>query len=335
MRQLPGILGAHAMAGTPGTCMRDSRIASLVLALLAAACGGESEKSGSDDSSSSSSSSSTAGGGASSGGSSSTANTDGTACSGGDAIDPGCFGSPGPVTNGSTASVGTGGSTNGSTDTTTSANSGGSAGAACQPQDVSGAGECAAAFGVFFLGERCGWLSGCNCVGEDCDDPYDDEASCEAAHRECLAPDCAPQDISYVGDCDPASVYVFNGIECAAMEGCSCVGNDCDARFTSLEACVAAYATCTERESSCDELEAAYGNYVGHTTCQDDGDCVVVEGLCAADHGCAHVVNRHWGKAGIDAYTEAWNAAGCPQVDCDCDVPESAVCSAGVCTEAK
>jgi hypothetical protein len=200
---------------------------------------------------------------------------------------------------------------------------------------VAGEGACGAAFGVFFLGDRCFWVSGCNCVGDDCDNAYEDEAACEAAHAECLAPDCAPQDIALVGDCDPASVYAFNGLECVAMEGCSCEGNDCGATFASLEACTAAFASCTERQLSCDDLEAAYGNYVGHTACQDDGDCVVVAGLCAAEHGCAHVVNRHWGKAGIDAYTGAWNAAGCPQVDCDCDVPTAAVCSAGVCMEAK
>lgn len=334
MKKSSAIHSMLAAAGTPGTKTRDSRIALLLLGLTLAACGGESAKSGSDDSTSGTSS-----GGASSGGSSSTGNTGGTNCSGGDPIDPGCFGSPGPVTNGSTTSVGAGGSTSGSTDTTSGSSggsvgvggAGGSAGAACQAQDVSGAGECAAAFGVFFLGDRCGWLSGCNCVGSDCDNGYDDEAACEAAHRECLVDDCAPQDIAFVGDCDPAGVSVFNGIECVGMEGCSCHGDDCDASYSSLEACTAAHAHCAGREQSCDDIAAAYGDYVGHTACQDDGDCVIVEGLCAAGHGCAHVVNRHWGKPGIDAFTETWDAAGCPQVDCDCEVPESARCNSGVC----
>ncbi len=303
-------------------------------ALLVAACGGESETGASDGSNISTSSA----GGSSHGGSG------GSDCSGqDDVIPPGCFGSPGPVTNGSTASGGAGGTASASTDTTSASSGGsagvggaaGSAGAACDPQDVAGEGACGAAFGVFFLGDRCSWVSGCNCVGDDCDHPYENEAACEEAHHECLAPDCAPQDVSYMGGCDPVGVWVFNGIECVGMEGCSCVGSECEATFTSPEACVAAHATCAEQQRSCDDLATTYRNYVRHTACQDDSDCAIVEGLCAAGYGCVHVVNRHWGKAGIDAYTAAWDAAGCPQVDCDCDVPASATCNGGVCQPAK
>ncbi|HEU5075296.1 MAG TPA: hypothetical protein VFU02_13995 [Polyangiaceae bacterium] len=308
----------------------------MLLGLLLAACGGESTTSNSEDSNS----------GNGSGGTSSTSSTgssSSTDCSGrSEVVPPGCFGSPGPVTSGSTTGVGTGGAASGSSDTTSASaggsgglgGAGGSAGGACEAQDVAGEGACGAAFGVFFLGDRCFWVSGCTCEGDDCENPYEDEASCERAHRGCLD-GCAAQDITLIGGCDPAGVWVFNGIECVAMEGCSCIGDDCDASYPSREACEAAHAVCAERPRSCDEIAAAYGEYVAHTACHDDNDCEVAVGLCAAGHGCAHVVNRRWGQAGIAAFTQQWDAAGCPQLDCDCAAPAGALCEEGVCVPAE
>lgn len=318
----------------------ENRGTSLLFALALAACGGESSKSGSDDSTSNTSNSGASNGGASSGGSSSTGNTGGTNCSGGDPIDPGCFGSPGPVTNGSTASVGAGGNT--ATNTTSGssggsgggfAGAGGAGGATCEPQDVAGIAFCDATFGVFFLGDHCRWIGGCSCEGEDCDNGYDDEASCEAAHRECLNDSCAVRDVTFVGGCEPASVYAFNGVECVAMSGCSCVGDDCDATYSSLDDCKAAHAVCESRERTCNQLTALHDDYVSHTACQDDSDCVMVWGLCGVGLGrCYHTINRRWGREGLSAIGDAWKAADCGGAVCACaEPPETVICDDGVC----
>jgi len=343
---------ASEATGTPGTKTRDSRVAryrgiALVLGLAIAACGGESSTS--DDTSGSGGTSNgptngTTGNsttGNSTTGNSTTGNATTGGCSdGGDPIPPGCFGSPGPVTSGASTTGGAGGSAN--TSDTTGANTGGSGGsagaggAACEPQDVGGVGNCDAAFGVFFLGSQCGWVSGCSCEGEDCDNRYEDEASCEAAHRECFD-DCAPQDVSFVGDCEPASRYAFNGIECVAMDGCSCIGDDCDASYDSLEACEAAHATCSTNALSCDEIEALSDAYVSHTACQDDSDCLMVYGQCGIGvGGCYHVVNREWDSAGLEAIGAAWANAGCTGPVCDCaEPPDTVICDDGVCAFAQ
>jgi len=343
MTKSPANRRASETTGTTGTKTRDSRVANyrglaLVLGLALAACGGES--SSSDDTSGSGGTSNgptngTSSGGSSSGGTSAAASTTSADCS--TAPHPGCSGIPGPVTSGASTTGGAGGNASTTSDTTGastggSAGSAGAGGAACEPQDVGGVGNCDAAFGVFFLGNQCGWVSGCSCEGSDCDKGYDDEASCEAAHRECFD-DCAPQDISFVGGCEPASRYAFNGIECVAMDGCGCRGDDCDASYDSLEACKAAHATCSTNSLSCDEIEAVYDDYVSHTACQDDSDCVSVWGQCGIGvGGCYHVVNREWGQDGLDALGQAWNDAGCSGPVCDCaEPPDTVVCDDGVC----
>jgi len=193
-------------------------------------------------------------------------------------------------------------------------------------------GACDAAFGVFFLGTTCGWVSGCSCEGEDCSNGYDDEAACERAHRGCLG-ECAPQDITLVGGCEPASIYAFNGIECVAMDGCDCVGDDCGASYPSLEQCKAAHAACADHQYSCDGVQGLYADYLEHKACTDDSDCVVVEGHCGIGiGGCYDAVNRAWGQAGLDAIAEVWTKEGCTGPVCDCSAPpDGAYCGNGVC----
>lgn len=210
---------------------------------------------------------------------------------------------------------------------------GGSAGAGCEAQDAVGSGACNTNFGVFFLGDHCRWISGCICEGEACDNGYPDEASCEAAHQECLDDGCAAQDVTFVGGCEPASVYVFNGIECVAMDGCGCVGNDCDATYSSLDDCKAAHAACDIGERSCSQLAAVHDDYVSHTACQDDTDCVMVWGLCGIGLGsCYHTLNRRWGAEGLDAIEDAWRAQDCGGGACACaEPPATVICDEGVC----
>ncbi|HEU5075440.1 MAG TPA: hypothetical protein VFU02_14715 [Polyangiaceae bacterium] len=332
---------APEATGTPGTRISDRRVAHfwrhwgglLLTGFALGACGGESEPgadSSSDSSSGGASTATNSGAVNSTSGNSSTATTSPN------------FGSPGPVTSGATSSVGSGGTTNASTDGSSGGSggsgggpggAGGSAGAACEPQDVAGIGDCDAAFGVFFLGDTCGWVTGCSCVGDDCDNGYADDASCEAAHQECFDT-CGAQDVTLVGGCEPASVYMFNGVECVAMDGCSCVGEDCDAVYPSPEDCAAAHAGCADRDRSCDEIEAAYDDYVSHRACQDDSDCVMVFGHCAIGiGGCHYAVNRRWNDAGLEALGDAWTAAGYAGPVCDCaEPPDTVSCDDGVCT---
>lgn len=323
--------------GTPGTRISDGRVAAprkdwgllLIAGVVLAACGGESKQaadSSSDSSGGGTSSATNSGAVDTTSGNSSTATTSTN------------FGSPGPVTSGAASSVGSGGTTNPATDGGSGGSAGGpggaggSAGAACEPQDVAGEGACDAAFGVFFLGNTCGWVSGCSCVGEDCDNGYANEASCEAAHPECFGT-CAAQDITLVGGCEPASVYMFNGIECVAMDGCSCVGDDCAEVYPTPEECAAAHAGCADPDRSCNQIEVAYDDYVSHRACQDDSDCVMLFGHCAIGvGGCYHAVNRRWNDDGLQALGDAWTAAGCGGPVCACaEPPQAVVCDDGVC----
>ncbi len=319
----------HAF-GTPGTDPTVRGIAVLVAGLVLGACGGETNKE--------SAKSSTDGGGttaiAATTGSGSTSQgaavTSGTTSSG--TVAGNTFGS-GPSTS-------TGGSTS------TSTGSGGAAGASgiggasgaggapptCEAQDVAGVGACDAAFGVFFLGSGCGWVSGCSCEGADCDSPYPDEASCELANRGCST-GCTPQDITLVGSCEPGPIYAFNGTECVPMVGCDCVGEDCDKSYRSLAECQSAHAVCAERERSCEDIAAAYDDYVSRTACTEDFDCQIAYGLCGIGlGGCYHAQSRRWGEDGVRALGQEWLAAGCGGPVCDCPTPpEAAVCDLGTC----
>ncbi|HZO16442.1 MAG TPA: hypothetical protein VFB62_24375 [Polyangiaceae bacterium] len=62
----------------------------------------------------------------------------------------------------------------------------------CAPQDAKGTGLCLAYFGVKWNGSSCVGLSGCSCVGSDCDELYDSNVECEAAHQSCNEPSCNP-----------------------------------------------------------------------------------------------------------------------------------------------
>jgi hypothetical protein len=202
-------------------------------------------------------------------------------------------------------------------------------------------GDCDAAFGVYFFGESCGWVSGCSCEGDDCDDAYDSELSCELAHRGCLS-GCAPQDAAMVGGCEPAPLYVFNGTQCVAMSGCACVGEDCGALYPfeseadGMPACEEAHAVCADRELGCEEIEAVYDDYIGHTACTDDYDCTIINGNCGISlGGCYHAVNRYWGEEGLSDLSRSWADADCQGAVCACPVPpDAAICDEGVCVPA-
>ncbi len=64
---------------------------------------------------------------------------------------------------------------------------------------------------------------------------------------ECLPADCAPQDVQWVGGCEPVGPYHWNGSSCEFGVGCECVGEDCDAQFATEDECLNAYRACFER----------------------------------------------------------------------------------------
>ncbi len=55
----------------------------------------------------------------------------------------------------------------------------------CPAMDVAGEGECDAFFGYAWTGDACVGVSGCSCVGEDCDATYQDREACEQAFTGC------------------------------------------------------------------------------------------------------------------------------------------------------
>jgi hypothetical protein len=314
---------------------------SIIVALTLAACGGESKNNTKNPTSNTDS------GSVSSNGANSTTRP-GTSDGGSNGPASSTTGSQ--ASSGSDASTSAGGAANSSSGTGGSAGgTGGSGGVAggggapptCESQDVVATGLCDAAFGVYFLGTGCSWLSGCSCEGTDCNNSYPDLASCEQAHRGCIS-DCTPQDATMVGSCAPVPSYVFNGIECIAMEGCNCVGDDCDTLYsfsaeeTGQADCEAAHSVCETRLRSCEEITAVYNDYVSHAACEDDADCAVVLGQCGIGiGGCHHIVNHRWGQEGVTALGQEWSAAGCMGPVCDCaQPPQSAVCDEGTCVAA-
>jgi hypothetical protein len=210
----------------------------------------------------------------------------------------------------------------------------------CVAQRVSGVGNCDAAFGVFFLGSTCGWVSGCDCEGEDCEAAYESEEVCEQAHRGCVT-GCTPQDAAYVGGCEPLPRKVFTGIECVEMLGCSCVGEDCESTYPTASdlpepapaTCESAHANCAEATRSCTEIRAVYDEYATRDACEEDSDCRLTFGHCGTGIGsCHYFMNRQWPAEGLDALATEFQAEGCSGPVCDCAQPPASVqCVDGRC----
>lgn len=103
----------------------------------------------------------------------------------------------------------------------------------CEAQDASEGGFCRADifYGYAYDGRTCSRISGCECVGDDCDDLYASRDDCEQAYDdECFADACEPMDIAGEGPCDAILGYGYAGQEhgCVPVGGCDCVGDDCD-----------------------------------------------------------------------------------------------------------
>ena len=66
---------------------------------------------------------------------------------------------------------------------------GGASGNSCAAQDATAEGDCEAEIGTFWNGSACVTLSGCSCVGADCDTPWGNLAACMAAYANCPGQD--------------------------------------------------------------------------------------------------------------------------------------------------
>lgn len=156
-------------------------------------------------------------------------------------------------------------------------------------------------------------------------------------------PSCQPQDALFVGYCQPGPKYVYTGVECIGMSGCSCLGEDCDELVPLPPAdpsnptsnpCVVEFGGCFGISRTCDEIRAVYAAYTSHIACEHDDECRVNPGGCAVGlGGCYHVMNVRWPPSGLEALVDAWRAAGCTGAVCDCAAsPASVACVNGECT---
>jgi hypothetical protein len=113
----------------------------------------------------------------------------------------------------------------------------------CDALDATAVGACEKLLGVSWNGRQCRLLSGCECVGADCDDLYDSLEECAAAVEGCPA-NCTPMDVHDRFTCEPIQGYYWDGGECKGLTGCECEGLDCDKLFVTPEACAAAHEEC-------------------------------------------------------------------------------------------
>lgn len=120
-----------------------------------------------------------------------------------------------------------------------------SAGPSCDPMDARGEGFCEMYFGITWDGSQCVGLGGCSCTGADCNELYQDMASCESDHALCgAAPSCDAMDARGEGFCEMYMGVVWDGSGCVGISGCSCDGTDCGDLYDSLTDCQSDHAGC-------------------------------------------------------------------------------------------
>jgi hypothetical protein len=148
----------------------------------------------------------------------------------------------------------------------------------CAPQDARGEGACTAVVGIVWDGDSCVTISGCTCVGSDCDETYASLEACQADRSACTEPECAAQDARGVGPCDAILGWTWSGLEdgCQAISGCECEGPDCDALYDSQQAC--------QRDNIECGAELRCGGFAG-VACPDDMYCDFPDDGCGFADG--------------------------------------------------
>lgn len=146
---------------------------------------------------------------------------------------------------------------------------------------------------------------------------------------------CDAQDARGEGAClPPAFGYAFNGNNCVVIQGCSCVGTDCDNLYQTEAACVednrSCFATCPAQrirgEGPCTAILGSRWNgtsceNVGGCSCvgEDCGDIYQTSQACESAHRlCGSRDCRVDGCPGTNACQFCWGSFQC--------IPNGAVC---------
>lgn len=140
----------------------------------------------------------------------------------------------------------------------------------CEGMDAVGAPgedgiECRCLIGYKWTGSECLEVTGCRCLGEDCDKLTETPEACEQNHAACgEAPGglacgssqlfayehdaCGAMDAKAApdehGDCFCMLGFAWNGTACEPLANCRCVGEDCDKLSETQDQCEQAHAAC-------------------------------------------------------------------------------------------
>jgi len=153
----------------------------------------------------------------------------------------------------------------------------------CRKQDAQGSGPCTVILGWKFDGASCVAISGCDCVGADCGSLFASQTACASANRSCL---CRPQDARGEGSCAQFFGYRWDGVECVAVNGCSCLGGDCDELFPTLTGCQDAHKPCPCRAQ---DATGSGGCALFHGWKWDGMECVGVSGCTCTGDDCGNL----------------------------------------------
>jgi hypothetical protein len=173
----------------------------------------------------------------------------------------------------------------------------------CRAQEAVGQGPCRVVLGWKFDGAQCVAISGCDCVGTDCDSLFATQSDCDRAHRSCL---CRPQDARGQGPCDQFFGYRWDGVECVAVNGCSCLGGDCDELFPTLGECNDAHKACPCRAQ---DATGVGGCALFHGWKWDGMSCVGVSGCTCSGTDCGNLFQDL--DACKNAHTDCDPCCGC------------------------
>ena len=157
----------------------------------------------------------------------------------------------------------------------------------CDAMDARAEGPCRTALGYAWDGCRCRLLTGCRCVGADCESLYpptrEGEGACRREHVDCPSDACPPDrcesmDARGEGLCERLLGHAWNGRDCVPLSGCRCVGSDCDSLYPSVVDCLRAYVDrgcLTEdcRLTGCPDGQACLYCWAGYTCLPEGAMC--------------------------------------------------------------